>query len=154
MNKDVLEYKGYFTRIHFDKNDRILYGKLEGITDSISFHSENASEIEDEFHLAVDDYLEACERFGKDAEKPFKGAFNVRVNPVIHRRLYLEATQNESSINAVVEKALTDYFEHKELTRTVIFNIQTNGEGSFQYKPAPSQQYHYSGFQVLKGGMQ
>ena len=51
-------YKGYYTLIHFDSEDKVLYGKIEGIDDLVTFESDSAKEIEIEFHDAVDDWLE------------------------------------------------------------------------------------------------
>ena len=63
MNKmfDVLEYKGYHTRIEFDSYSKVLHGKIEGINDLVTFESDSVSDIENEFHKAVDDYLVFCE---------------------------------------------------------------------------------------------
>ena len=55
--KSVLTYKGYFTTIEFDSEDKVLYGKIEGIDDLVTFESDSAKEIEKEFHYAVDDWL-------------------------------------------------------------------------------------------------
>ena len=63
-------YKGYFTHIEYDKKDKIFYGKLENINDMINFHTGNYMEIENEFHNAVDDYLDFCKEVGKEPEKP------------------------------------------------------------------------------------
>lgn len=59
MNK-ILEYKGYKTRIVYSQEDDVYCGEIINIDDSVSFHSENISTIEDEFHKAVDDYIELC----------------------------------------------------------------------------------------------
>lgn len=55
MNK--LYYKGFETTIYFDYDSKCLYGKLENIPDLVTFESNNAKEIEYEFHKAVEDYL-------------------------------------------------------------------------------------------------
>ena len=51
MNKmfDVLEYKGYHTRIEFDSYSKVLHGKIEGINDLVTFESDSVSDIENEF---------------------------------------------------------------------------------------------------------
>lgn len=59
MNK-ILEYKGYKTRIVYSQEDDVYCGEIINIDDSVSFHSDNISTIEDEFHKAVDDYIELC----------------------------------------------------------------------------------------------
>ena len=55
--KNLMEYKGYHTKIEFDAESMSLRGKIEGINDYIDFESEDISNIEKEFHAAVDDYL-------------------------------------------------------------------------------------------------
>lgn len=54
----ILEYKGYRTKIEFDRKDNIFYGKVEGIRDLVNFHTDDCLKIEEKFHDAVDDYLE------------------------------------------------------------------------------------------------
>ena len=56
--QNVLTYKGYTTVIEFDSESKVLYGKIEGIDDLVTFESDSAKEIEKEFHDAVDDWLE------------------------------------------------------------------------------------------------
>ena len=71
--KNLMEYKGYHTKIEFDAESMSLRGKIEGINDYIDFESEDISNIEKEFHAAVDDYLKFCKEVGKDPEKEYKG---------------------------------------------------------------------------------
>ena len=53
------DYKGYYTLIHFDSEDEVLYGKIENANgDLVLFESDSVKEIEKEFHDAVDDWLE------------------------------------------------------------------------------------------------
>lgn len=52
-------YKGYYTLIHSDAGGKVLYGKIENTNgDLVTFGSGSAKEIEEEFHDAVDDWLE------------------------------------------------------------------------------------------------
>lgn len=67
--KKLMTYKGYSTNVEYDKKDRIFYGKLENINDMINFHTDNYMEIKNEFHNAVDDYLDFCKEVGKEPEK-------------------------------------------------------------------------------------
>lgn len=62
----VLEYKGYSATIGYSAEDRVLYGKLAGINDLVTFESETADGIEKEFHDAVDDYIAYCKEVGKN----------------------------------------------------------------------------------------
>ena len=68
-NSDLLHYKGYSARPEYSAEDRIFYGTILGISDMVDFQSENAKDLEDEFHQAVDEYLEFCKEIGKDPQK-------------------------------------------------------------------------------------
>ena len=109
MMENTLQYKGYFTNISFSVNDKILHGKIEGIDDLVTFESESVSDIEKEFHNAVDDYLSFCDEIGKEPSKTYKGTFNVRITPELHRAIAIDATKNGISLNQAVEKAIYQY---------------------------------------------
>ena len=70
--ENIIEYKGYYTRVRFDAESKTLRGKIEEINDYIDFKAEEPSGIEKEFHMAVDDYLEFCREAGKEPEKGYK----------------------------------------------------------------------------------
>lgn len=69
MVSNILYYKGYYGKIEYSAEDKVIYGKIMGIHSLISFESESATDIETEFHNAVDDYLSYCEEEGIEAEK-------------------------------------------------------------------------------------
>ena len=106
---DVLEYKGYHTKITFNVESKTLRGVIEGITDFVDFETDNPSEVESEFHAAVDDYLEFCEEVGKEPEKEYKGNFNIRIRPELHKKLAVKALEADESINRTVERAIEEY---------------------------------------------
>lgn len=107
--KSVLEYKGYHTRIEFDAESLVLRGKIEGIKDFVDFESSDLFGIENEFHVAVDDYLQFCEEIGKEPDKEYKGSFNVRISPELHKALVITALKNGETLNGTVEKAISEY---------------------------------------------
>lgn len=61
----MLNYKGYFTIPEYSAEDGIFYGKILGISDLVDFQAESLQAMEDEFHRAVDNYLEFCGEIGK-----------------------------------------------------------------------------------------
>lgn len=69
MVNNILYYKGYYGKIEYSAEDKVIYGKIMGIHSLISFESESATDIETEFHNAVDDYLSYCEEEGIEPEK-------------------------------------------------------------------------------------
>ncbi len=107
--KNTIEYKGYTGSVQFIEKDKILYGKILGIKDLISYEGSSVDEFLSDFHEAVDGYLEFCERKGQTPEKPFKGMFNVRVSPETHKQLALLAADRNQTLNSLVEEALTRF---------------------------------------------
>jgi predicted HicB family RNase H-like nuclease len=59
------------------------------------------------FRVSVDDYLAFCKKLGRSPERPYSGRFNVRINPALYRRLATIAESRKTSLNAIVEEALT-----------------------------------------------
>ena len=72
MNNTIM-YKGYIGSVEFSEEDCIFFGKVLGIRSLISYEGENAKELLDDFHGAVDDYLDVCKSEGKEPEVAFKG---------------------------------------------------------------------------------
>ncbi|MDE6597608.1 MAG: type II toxin-antitoxin system HicB family antitoxin [Clostridia bacterium] len=107
---NVLKYKGYSAKIEFDVDDQVLFGKVEGIADLVTFESNSAENIAKEFENAVDDYLCYCKEVGKDPDKPYNGQFNVRISPELHKKAAMEAIRTGVSLNAVIAEAIEKYF--------------------------------------------
>ena len=53
MMGNIMEYKGYHTKIEFDAESKTLRGKIEGINDYIDLEASDILNIELEFHAAV-----------------------------------------------------------------------------------------------------
>ena len=106
MKDNVIEYKGYHTIVRYVPESHTLRGKIEGINDYVDFDCKDLKSVEIEFHKAVDDYLEMCKELGKKPEKEFKGTFNIRIQPELHKQLYIEALKEGVSLNKMVEKAI------------------------------------------------
>lgn len=103
---NTIEYKGYVGSVEFSEEDGIFYGKVMGIRSLISYEGENAKELLEDFHGAVDDYLETCAQEGKQPEIAYKGSFNVRISPELHKRLAIYALEHQMSLNSYVEETL------------------------------------------------
>ena len=118
---NILEYKGYYTRIEYSTEDRVLYGVIEGIRDLVNFECENAAGIELEFHKAVDDYLTFCADLGQAPDKPYKGVFNVRISPELHKKAAIAAFEKGETLNAFVSRAISEAVE-------LSYNVKTHYE--------------------------
>ena len=110
MKENILEYKGYHTKVEYIAENNILYGKIEGITDLVTFEASSLDNVEEEFHQAVDNYLSFCEEIGQEPEKEYKGVFNVRIKPDLHRRLSMEAHKEDITMNALIERIINEHY--------------------------------------------
>lgn len=111
--KDYLEYKGYLGSVNYSAEDKVFYGKLEGINDLVNFEADNVKDLEAGFKEAVTDYLETCKELGKEPEKTYKGVFNVRVPRSIHKRISMLAVKKGLKLNDLVNRSL-DYMINNE----------------------------------------
>lgn len=60
--------------------------------------------------LCVDLYLQSCVEDGKEPDTPFKGVFNVRLDPELHRRVAEMAMEEDLSlVNKALEKEVSNY---------------------------------------------
>lgn len=105
---NTMEYKGYVGSVEFSEENCIFFGKVMGIRALLSYEGSTARELVADFHGAVDDYLAMCEAEGKEPEKAFKGSFNVRISPELHKQLVVRATAQQMSLNSYVEQALAN----------------------------------------------
>ncbi len=101
-----LAYKGYIGSIEYSKEDGLFYGKLLGIKSLISYEGKTGPQLEKDFKEAVDDYLADCKSLGVEAEKPFKGSFNVRIPSDLHQAAALKALELNTSLNGFVSESI------------------------------------------------
>jgi len=101
-----MDYKGYHASVNYSETDNVLFGSILGINDLVTFEAESISELKVAFEEAVDDYLATCAQLGKEPEKEFKGLFNVRIAPALHKKAALKASLQKVKLNKFVEKAI------------------------------------------------
>ena len=104
-----MEYKGYYAHIKYSDEDNCFFGTIAGVTDVISFEGDSTAELKEAFIEAVEDYLDICKRQGKEPQKAYKGSFNVRIDPELHKRAVLVAMSDNISLNQLVERAVSNY---------------------------------------------
>ena len=61
-----MTYKKFIGSVNFSSTDQVFYGKIENISDLVSFEGNNKDELRNAFHEAADDYIELCRRIPKD----------------------------------------------------------------------------------------
>lgn len=112
---DTLEYKGYTSKVEYSAEDGCLIGKIEFINDLVMFDGESVSELVENFHSAVDSYLNICAEQKKSPDMPFKGSLNIRIGEDVHRKTAIQAKKAGLSINEFIKIALQEKLESKAL---------------------------------------
>lgn len=102
----MLEYNGYTGQVEFDDEAGLFHGEVLDTRDVITFQGTTVEELEQAFRDSIDDYLEFCAERGEEPDKPFSGKLMVRLNPALHRRLYLEAKRLGKSLNQYISDRL------------------------------------------------
>lgn len=106
MIKDTLFYKDFIGSVHFSADDGLFFGRIEGISDLVSFEGTTVEEIKNAFEEAVEDYIDICKQTGKQLQKSYKGSFNVRLTPELHKKAVQRSLMLGISLNKLVQKAI------------------------------------------------
>jgi len=109
---NVLTYKGFIGSVHFSAADNVFFGKLEGINDLVTFEGETVQELKNAFCYMVDEHIKDCEAENIPVEKSYKGSFNIRLTPDLHRRAAIYAKLHGITLNSFVKESIESRLEH------------------------------------------
>lgn len=123
--KNVLHYKGFFGSVHFSADDDCFFGKIEGIDDLVTFEAQDVETLKKSFHEAVEDYADLCKHTKKPLLKSYKGSFNVRIAPELHRKAVQKSIMMGISLNQLVQQAIEQAIE-KEVKGTSASGMNTH----------------------------
>ena len=103
---NLLSYKNYNGTVEYSNEDKCLVGKVVGIKYLMSYEGDSVQELEQDFQNVIDEYLADCKERNVEPEQPYKGTFNVRISPELHRNIAVYAIEHGKSLNAAVEEAI------------------------------------------------
>ena len=109
--RNTMSYKGYYGSVEFSDEDSVFFGRIIGINDRVTYEGDNVGDLRRDFQDAVNEYLETCSQLGKEPEKAYKGTFNVRIAPALHRRLAVFSASHGKTLNSAVEEAIRNYID-------------------------------------------
>ncbi len=104
----MMHYKGYTAKVDYDDTVKTFHGRVLGIKDVVTFEGATVKELEKEFYVSVDTYLDFCKSRGVKPGKPYSGEFRLRLDPNLHRELALAAELAGDSLNAFIAKCLRE----------------------------------------------
>ena len=129
MTKNIMRYKGYWSKVEYSDEDQLFFGTVCGIKDCIIFQGETVNELRKDFEESIDEYLEFCKTENKEPDKPYKGSFNVRISPDLHRQAAILAIEKDISLNELVSNAIDAYLNkrfEKSIKVVTSINLKTN----------------------------
>jgi predicted HicB family RNase H-like nuclease len=106
----MMKYKGYTAVAELDTDAGVIFGRVIGLRDVITFQGTTVEEAVKAFHDSIDVYLEFCANRGEEAEKPYSGQFVLRIDPALHRAIALAAEAEGTSLNTLIESNLWEAF--------------------------------------------
>ncbi len=101
-----MKYKGFIGSVKFDSDEEHFVGRIEEIPDLVTFGGKSVEELKHAFYAAVDNYIELCAAANKPLLRSFKGSFNIRISPDLHRHAARCALESGISLNQFVQEAL------------------------------------------------
>lgn len=107
----TIQYKDFQGSVEFEDGRLII--RILHIDDFITAECDCASDAETVFKELVDEYFALCREAGRDPCRPFKGTFNIRVSPDLHRKAGMAAVSDGVSLNSWVEAAMTAHLERR-----------------------------------------
>lgn len=102
----MIRYRGYVGKVDIDSESGVLHGEVVNVRDVITFEGKTVAELRRALKESVEDYLVFCAERGEEPEKPFSGKFVVRVEPELHRKLYIQARLADKSLNKWINDVL------------------------------------------------
>ena len=104
--KDVMRYKGFIGLVHYASEDRVLYGKVEGVNDLITFEGSTVDELEEGFKFMVDEHIKDCNRNNIPVKRSYKGNLNIRLAEELHKKAAHNAALKGISLNQFINDAI------------------------------------------------
>ncbi|MFT5836587.1 MAG: putative HicB family RNase H-like nuclease [Candidatus Azotimanducaceae bacterium] len=101
-----MEYKGYIGAVQFDEEAEIFHGEVINLRDVITFQADSVEGLKKEFHDSIEDYLDFCKERGEAPEKPFSGKLTLRLQPDLHRKIYIKSRKENKSLNNWITESL------------------------------------------------
>lgn len=103
-----MHYRDYAAKIEYSDEDECFVGHIAGIRDVVGFHATSVKSLKKAFEEAVDDYLEACDKIGRAAQKPYSGKVMLRIDPALHARVAITAQAQGKSLNQWVGERMEE----------------------------------------------
>ena len=112
----LLSFKGYQGSVTYEGGRLII--QVLHVDDFVTTECVSAADAQSAFEALVEDYLQTCKEIGKEPSRPFKGSFNVRLTPAMHKSAAEAAARDGISLNAWVVHAIEHFLKDHSYSKT------------------------------------
>lgn len=103
----ILNYKGFVGSYKYIAEDNMYFGKVELISDLVTFTSFGEKNMQKTFESAVDDYLETCKIHGKNPFNLFNSLkLQINLSPELYSDVCEESKKRGLTINQFATVAI------------------------------------------------
>lgn len=138
----TISYKDYQASVEFE--DGMLFVKVLHIEDLLVAQCDKASDAQGALQDLVDAYIEDCKEIGREPTKPFKGSFQVRLTPELHRRAAKSAAEEKLTLNAWVTEAVKEKIECDKLSDRIDGVFSRSKAATFARLSLASDEVHHN----------
>jgi predicted HicB family RNase H-like nuclease len=114
----ALHYKGFQGSVEFEDGRLVI--RILHIDDLVTTEIDSAAQAQSAFNELIDDYVQTCAELSKEPCKPFKGTFNVRVAPELHRQVAMAAADEGQTMNGWISNVLESSVERQKAKKSII----------------------------------
>lgn len=127
-----MNYKDYIAHVEYDDEAEIFHGEIINTQDVITFQGATVKELKKSFADSIEDYLAFCEERGEEPNRPFSGKFNLRIEPDLHRKVFIQAKTTGKSLNEWVKDVIISSLEvaGSEVSGAVKKRLQVREDGT------------------------
>lgn len=111
---NTIQYKGYTGTVQYIEEDDCFYATVEGIKDGLITEAQSTSELKQNYHRIIDEYLDFCQQHKRTPDQQASGRFQIRIKPQIHAILKAQAAAkpDKTSINDLINQILDEKLAH------------------------------------------
>lgn len=120
----ISAYKGYIPEIWYEADDKAFHAIAQGIRSVIHAEAATLEDIQKEFAISVDTYLEYCAEEGIEPQKPKSGKLAVRLSPEIHEMVSVAANTEAKSVNQWIAETLKEAAEKRLADKSIKIKVR------------------------------
>lgn len=149
----MLEHREIKGTVEFDQETKMFFGKLLEINGLVMYEAESAKDFEKNFISAVDEYIQMCEENEMPIKKEYKGVFNVRTSPEMHKGLADIAIERGVKLNAIINEAFNLYLSNTKSALPIIEYCTATPIGSWHhaYTKNVASEFNFSVLKAIEG---